>query len=352
MIKNARSDAVPADCRIRWVDYAKGICIILVVMMQATHDYGILAEAEGWLHHVVAFARPFRMPDFFLLSGLFLSLSINSPRRDYLDRKVFHFIYFYLLWLTIQMAFTEAGTFIESPQQFFTIFIIALIDPINSLWFVHMLAIFYVVTRLLRRLPKIAVFAAAAALQIAYSSGLLDTEWSVLNRFFDRYIYFFTGYAAAPWIFSFATKVLNHKALAIATLLNWALINGWFTMLGIDQTPVVGLLLGFAGAAAIVAVGSLLSTSKRMIWLAHTGKHSMVVYLTAFLPMKILLVIFIQTELVPDVGLASAIITFAAVSVPLILHRFIRNSRLKFLYQRPSSFRFSAAPASASVSRI
>ena len=37
-----------------------------------------------------------------------------------------------------------------SPSQFLSAFAVALVDPINSLWFVHMLAIFYIVTRLLR----------------------------------------------------------------------------------------------------------------------------------------------------------------------------------------------------------
>jgi uncharacterized membrane protein YcfT len=47
---------------------------------------------------VVAFAKPFRMPDFFLISGLFLARVIDRDWRTYLDRKVVHFVYFYLLW--------------------------------------------------------------------------------------------------------------------------------------------------------------------------------------------------------------------------------------------------------------
>jgi len=351
MVNTYDSISRTAGSRIKWVDYAKGICIIFVVMMQTTLDYGHNVGAEGWLHHVVAFARPFRMPDFFLLSGLFLSLSINSSRREYFDRKVFHFIYFYILWLAIQMAFTETGMLIGNPLAYFKAFMIAMIDPINSLWFVHMLIIFYVVTRLVRRLPVLAVFAAAVALQIAFSAGILHTEWNVANRFFDRYVYFFAGYAAAPWIFAFARKTLEHKGLACSTVLIWALINGWFTVLGIDQTPVISILLGFAGAAAIVAIGSLLSEMNWTRWLAHVGKFSIVVYLTAFLPMKVLLKIFAETNIVPDVGLASAIITFAVVAVPLILHHFIRGSRLNFLYERPATFRLNLVPYDASANK-
>ena len=91
--------------RVDWVDYAKGFCIIMVVMMHSTLGVEQAAGREGWMHAAVAFARPFRMPDFFLISGLFLARVIDRDWRDYLDKKVVHFAYFYVLWVTIQFAF-------------------------------------------------------------------------------------------------------------------------------------------------------------------------------------------------------------------------------------------------------
>src|SRR5690606_8019134 len=178
-------------------------------------DYGYTVGAEGWLHHLVDFARPFRMPDFFLLSGLFLAASINSPLREYADRKIVHFIYFYLLWLSIQLLLTEASLLMASPSQFLSAFAVALVDPINSLWFVHMLAIFYIVTRLLRRIPRLLVFTATVVLQTLFVMGYTDTSWSVADRFSDHYVYFFAGYAASPWVFAFARRVIQNQRLAV-----------------------------------------------------------------------------------------------------------------------------------------
>src|SRR5215217_6396132 len=90
--------------RVPWVDTAKGLCIILVVMMHATLGVGEAMGGEGFMHQVVAFARPFRMPDFFLVSGLFLARVIDRDWKAYADRRVVHFLYFYLLWLVIQSA--------------------------------------------------------------------------------------------------------------------------------------------------------------------------------------------------------------------------------------------------------
>src|SRR5690349_13325427 len=61
------------SARIDWIDYAKGICIIMVVMMHSVLGVELAAGQTGFMHFLVAFAKPFRMPDFFLISGLFLS---------------------------------------------------------------------------------------------------------------------------------------------------------------------------------------------------------------------------------------------------------------------------------------
>lgn len=328
--------------RVAWVDYAKGICIIMVVMMHSTLDYGAAVGQHGWLHHVVDFAKPFRMPDFFLLAGLFLSLSINAPLREYIDRKLVHFAYFYLIWLLIQLSVTEPMLLLNSPAEFLSLFLFAWIEPINTLWFVHMLAIFYMTTRFLRKIPVPVTFVLAASLQIAFSLGWIDTGWSVADRFFDHYIYFFAGYALAPWIFSFASKVTVRPWMAVAGLILWALINSGFTAGGTDQLPGISLALGFLGAAAIVAAGSLLAGHDWASGLRYCGENSIVIYLSFFLPMKITLKLLADTGAVPDVGWASALITGIAVALPLVFHRIVRGSWLNFLYRRPAPFRLQS----------
>ena len=48
----------------------------------------------GFMHVLVAFAKPFRMPEFFLISGLFLSVVIDRDWRACLDRKVVSLLIF------------------------------------------------------------------------------------------------------------------------------------------------------------------------------------------------------------------------------------------------------------------
>ena len=93
--KDSRSASM-AKSRVDWVDYAKGTCIILVVLMHSTLGVEKAAGQVTWIHSFIEWARPFRMPDFFLISGLFLAQRIDRPWREYLDSKVVHFAYFYV----------------------------------------------------------------------------------------------------------------------------------------------------------------------------------------------------------------------------------------------------------------
>src|SRR6185312_7687336 len=146
MARQESSMNIPQAGRVDWVDYAKGFCIVMVVMMHSTLGVELAAGRDGWMHHAVEFARPFRMPDFFLTSGLFLARVIDRDWRDYLDRKVVHFAYFYVLWVTIQFAF-KAPMF-AAEQGWYGValsYLEAFIEPFGTLWFIYLLPIFFVV---------------------------------------------------------------------------------------------------------------------------------------------------------------------------------------------------------------
>src|SRR3954449_12517789 len=95
---------LPAHDRVDWVDYAKGFCIIMVVMMHSTLGVEAAAGQTSWMHAFVAFAKPFRMPDFFMISGLFLARVIARDWRSYIDRRVVPFFFFYVLGWTTHFA--------------------------------------------------------------------------------------------------------------------------------------------------------------------------------------------------------------------------------------------------------
>ena len=112
------------------------------------------AGQTGFMHALVMFAKPFRMPDFFLISGLFLAVVIDRDWRTYLDRKVVHFAYFYVLWVTIQFGFKAPCFAAETGWRHVGfLYLESFIEPFGTLWFIYLLPIFFVVTKLTRDMP-------------------------------------------------------------------------------------------------------------------------------------------------------------------------------------------------------
>ena len=130
--------------------------------MHSTLGVEAAAGQESWMGHLVAFAKPFRMPDFFLISGLFLARVIDRDWRTYLDRKVVHFAYFYVLWVTIQFAFKAPGFAAEhGALGVVRLYAEAFIEPFGTLWFIYLLPIFFVVTKLTRGVPVLVIWTVA-----------------------------------------------------------------------------------------------------------------------------------------------------------------------------------------------
>jgi uncharacterized membrane protein YcfT len=326
--------AVTAAPRVDWVDYAKGICIIMVVMMHSTLGVELAAGREGFMHAVVTFARPFRMPDFFLISVLFLARVIDRDWRIYADRKVMHFAYFYVLWLTIQFVFKAPAFAAEGGWGHVgAMYLAAFIEPFGTLWFIYLLPIFFIVTRLTRNAPFTVVWLAAAGLEMLHVS----TGSTVIDEFAARFVYFYSGYLFANRVFALSDRARYHPRPALACLAVWATANAAIVHAGASQWPVVSLALGFAGAFAVVVAGTLLARARLFDGLRYCGQHSIVIYLAFFLPMAATRTLLLKVGVPADIGVISVLVTTASVFGALALWWVVR-ARLRFLFERPAVF--------------
>ena len=284
------------------------------------------------MHYAVAFARPFRMPDFFLISGLFLARVIDRDWRDYLDRKVLHFAYFYVLWVTIQFAFKAPMFAAEQGWRGVGLsYLEAFIEPFGTLWFIYLLPIFFVVIKLTRTIPWPAIWIAGAALQMAH----IDTGWTVIDEFAHRFIYFYTGYLFATRIFAFTAGAQRRPGLALFGLALWALLNGALVAAGFADLPLVSLMLGFAGACAVVAVAALIAERDLLRPLRYCGQHSIVIYLAFFLPMAATRIVLLKTGIIGDLGTIALLVTTAGIVGALAWYWAVRGTPLRLLFERP-----------------
>jgi uncharacterized membrane protein YcfT len=321
--------------RIDWVDYAKGICIVMVVMMHSVLGTELAAGQTGFMHLLVAFAKPFRMPDFFLISGLFLAVVIDRDWRVYLDRKVVHFAYFYVLWVTIQFGFKAPSFAAEQGWAHVgALYLQSFIEPFGTLWFIYLLPIFFVVTKAARRLPAPAIWAVAAVLEMAH----ISTGWTVIDEFAARFVYFYSGYLFASRVFALSDRARAQPVLALVGLAAWALVNAGIVYDGCSEWPVISLTLGFAGACAIIVMGTLLARKQWLNFLRYCGEHSIVIYLAFFLPMATARTALLKFAPFIDIGTTSLMVTVAGVLGALAIWWAALAVKAHFLFERPEAF--------------
>jgi uncharacterized membrane protein YcfT len=321
--------------RVDWVDTAKGICIVMVVMMHSVLGVEAAAGQTGFMHAVVMFAKPFRMPDFFLISGLFLAVVIDRDWRTYLDRKVVHFAYFYVLWVTIQFGFKAPGFAAEAGWAHVGFeYLESFIEPFGTLWFIYLLPVFFVVIKLTRNISPVLVWLVAAALEMAH----VATGWTVIDEFCARFVYIYSGYLFADYVFALSDRARAHPLLALAGLVLWAIANGGLVAFGMSELPIVSLALGLAGACAIITVGTLLAQMHWLNFLRFCGEHSIVIYLAFFLPMASTRTLLLKTGAIHDIGMVSLITTVVGVAGALLIWRAALAVHANFLFERPDAF--------------
>ena len=331
----AGRSAPSASARINWVDYAKGICIVMVVMMHSVLGVELAAGQTGFMHLLVAFAKPFRMPDFFLISGLFLPLVIDRDWRTYLDRKVVHFAYFYVLWVTIQFGFKAPAFAAETSWTHAgLLYLESFIEPFGTLWFIYLLPIFFVVTKATRRMPPLLIWGLAALLETVH----IVTGWTAVDEFCARFVYFYSGYLFADYVFALSDRARAHPRWALAALALWASIDGGMVMSGVSESPLISLVLGVAGACAIITSATLLARRHWLNFLRFCGEHSIVIYLAFFLPMAATRTLLLRAGPFHDVGTIGLIVTLAGVTGALVIWRIALAAGATFLFERPAAF--------------
>jgi uncharacterized membrane protein YcfT len=202
------------------------------------------------------------------------------------------------------------------------------------LWFIYLLPVFFVVTKATRRAPPLLIWGIAALLEMAH----VATGWTVIDEFCARFVYFYGGYLFAGYVFALSDRARAQPRLALAALVLWGLLDGSVVKLGFSEWPLVSLVLGLAGACAVVTVATLLARTHWLDFLRFCGQHSIVIYLAFFLPMAATRTLLLRTGIVHDIGTISLAVTVIGVIGALAIWRIALKAGANFLFERPDAF--------------
>ena len=166
---NRRPGADTHSARIPWLDVARGIGIILVVV---GHSLGGLISAghiadKSFLSLIFFCIYTFHMPLFFVLSGLFVEPRLETGYRSFFSSLLVRIVYPYFLWGTIQnAAIAVMGSSVNTPLAATPmLFLKILWAPPSQFWFLYSLFIFQLLVIVFHRFSSLTamVWMAAAA---------------------------------------------------------------------------------------------------------------------------------------------------------------------------------------------
>ena len=210
------------------------------------------------------------------------------------------------------------------------------IEPFGTLWFIYLLPMFFVVTKAVARHAAAGDLGSSrAALEMAH----IATGWTVIDEFCARFVYFYSGYLFAAYVFALVgpRAGASRAGRSPASRCGRSSMAAWSTG---RQRMAAGLAGARASPArcAIVTMGTLLARMQWLNFLRYCGEHSIVIYLAFFLPMAATRTLLLKTGLIPDIGTISLIVTVVGVVGALAIWRLALRAGANFLFERPAAF--------------
>lgn len=268
--------------RDAWVDYAKGIGIILVVYGHVLAGLLKTNIFPSPAVHELCFSiiYTFHMPLFFFLAGLYFESSFKKRGAgSLLANKMDTIVYPYLVWSIIQYSIQiYLSDHTNSKISYERIPYLILMSG-AQFWFLYTLFFVFLVCCLARKFFPVKSLVAVLIIFLAiyvYQENL-PTGFSP-NRFYNSIIFFIAGI----WFGLARDKIhINHAMpLVILTVLFLSGQYYFHYVLG-HNSSYIGielLLLAFVSVIFICAV-SMAIRPGGLPWLTYLGEHSMPIYL-------------------------------------------------------------------------
>lgn len=268
-----------------WLDFAKGLSILLIVTNHATRG---LQQAEvlplnlGMVESIATLALCLGLPMFFFISGMFVTGMVRSSITAFGADRLQKLAYPYVLWVTFfalaQLALTgqtnNDGTLGSITGMLHT--------PPGHYWFIYaafVISIAYVVLRKTGFTSTVLMLLAGAA-YLSYALGFVSS-FSAL-----RYIQGYSVFFALGALIGRRGAVLALTRAPVSVLLPLALVGigvlavvGWYNVDDFDEIPWVRLPLGLCGISGGLSLAILLERQRVFRFVGSWGFRSLEIYL-------------------------------------------------------------------------
>ena len=340
----AFNTSVLQKSRMAWVDYLRGIAIILVVyrhVFLGIQNSGMALPAVAVNANIMFFS--FRMPLFFILSGIFITGSLAKKSLGRIIYSKFELLmYPYLIWSVIQITIQIAFSHWTNSQRHLIDYTYIFYQPkqLDQFWYLPALfnsTIVYLFTKTKLKLRGWMQIILGLAL---YFLSIKCRQISMLSDWMEFYIFFAIGDTISAFFFREDVQAFLKNRWTFPILLPFFVatqfyyLHLWNTTPGNDVPLILFLPIALFGCLTMCTLAYRLEAWNILRFFRVLGYHSLYIYV-----MHVIVAAFVRDILTKVFGLHQPVLLLVigialAATIPVMIYNL-------FIFEKPLFFLFA-----------
>ena len=352
------SKQVLSQERWLWVDYDKGISIILV-------GYGhCLAVLSGHVsdfdkyplfNYIGTFLFGFRMPLFFIVSGLLVGGGLRKKGlTKYISNRANNILFPLLVWgfieISLQLISARYGSSTTEKNIGFYRYLQLLINPRETghFWYLNSLFCIGVIYATIKaKVSADPLFQAIFGFILYALSAYIhlnDLHAGVITDIFQYYLFFAIGdLISQPMLNKASVERLSTWKLFVPLLVIFIIIQYYFTTINLkypdydnrfveQKMPFSFLAEALIGCATSISFSFLLQKHKWFTWIRVVGYYSLFIYVMQIITMSFAQVLFQKFIKVNYTPALIALVLLSGICLPIIFYNLCMRWNVWWLY--------------------
>ncbi len=326
--------------RLPWIDYARGIAIFLVLyrhIFEGIKRSGISITEYAYLEHGNIIFFSFRIPLFFIISGVFISKSLHKRGlKTYIENKWHLLLYPYILWACIQVTLQIWLSHFTNADRTYHDYLYIFYAPrrLDQFWYLYALfntSVLYSIALVKFRISSF--YQLSLGIFMFFLSSYLVQHKIQLEFFYDilhYYVFIALGDVLSNFILDkknqriFSSWKLLICILPIFVICQWYfletnLAHGRYSYVE-DFQPALFLIIALSGCILMSNVSFILQRYNTFFTLRVIGYHSLYIYLLHVLASSATRVVLTHLFGITNVPLLLALGIFAGLLLPIIFY--------------------------------